>query len=269
MDGAPGCGPRPTRSAHGRRSSVVARSSHGMRRRRPVSPRGSYARAWRRRSAIRLLIGRWVRGLRCRATGRRSAPAGQGSVTRERPGFNGPVRRRSPPNTARAVLLPAIRPAETPQKACGWVVRPPRHLQPAPSAEALPPPRSRRGPCSSVSSDSSAHFKRAGLISMPSSCPAHPGESVSRPRSIGLPLISSVSIDALAWLIAQPRPVNATSATLPPPNSDHHRHAVAAERVGTFVADIRLLQYAEVVRVAGSAPGCRRGTDRPCDPSLS
>ena len=34
----------------------------------------------------------------------------------------------------------------------------------------------------------------------------------SRPRpSTGLPLISSVSSDADAWLIAQPRPVNPTS----------------------------------------------------------
>src|SRR5215218_3339356 len=59
----------------------------------------------------------------------------------------------------------------------------------------------------SVSRESSAHFIRAGLISMPSSSRTSP-LVIDAALSTGLPLISSVRSDVDAWLIAQPRPVN-------------------------------------------------------------
>ena len=50
----------------------------------------------------------------------------------------------------------------------------------------------------------------------------------------GLPLISSVRSDALAWLIAQPRPVNPTRSTTPSSDPELERDPVAAQGVAAL-----------------------------------
>ena len=80
------------------------------------------------------------------------------------------------------------------------------------------------------------------------------------PRSV------SVSSDADAWLMAQPRPVNATSVTVPDVvEVEHQRQPVAAQRVGALVRDVGVLAACRSCAAAGSAPGSRRGTGHPWD----
>src|SRR5581483_261566 len=69
-------------------------------------------------------------------------------------------------------------------------------------------------PALTTLSGSNAHLMRVGPSGMPirssTTC-----LSILRISSNGLPLISSVSMEADAWLIAQPLPVNFTSSTIP------------------------------------------------------
>src|ERR1700690_1452423 len=58
-------------------------------------------------------------------------------------------------------------------------------------------------------------FERGGVIPPPIKSSRRAGVMRSTSSTL-LPLISSVSSEALAWLIAQPRPVKATSRTIPP-----------------------------------------------------
>ena len=89
-------------------------------------------------------------------------------------------------------------------------------------------------------------MRRAGLISMPRRSRTSSGVIAST-SATGLPLISSVRRLADAWLMAQPRPVKATSATTPSRIPEHHRDPVAAERVGALEAGFGFLQDPEVV----------------------
>ena len=65
--------------------------------------------------------------------------------------------------------------------------------------------------------------------------------------AIGLPLISSVRRLALAWLIAQPRPVKATAVHDTVVDAEHQRDPVAAQRVGAFVGRVGVVDHPEVV----------------------
>ena len=103
-----------------------------------------------------------------------------------------------------------------------------------------------RAPCWSVSWLSIAHFRRAGLISMPSRSSRSSARKAAT-SATGLPLISSVRSDALAWLIAQPRPVNPTRSTTPSVDAELQRDPVAAQRVGALVGRVGVLDDPEVV----------------------
>ena len=63
-------------------------------------------------------------------------------------------------------------------------------------------------------------------------------------------MISSVSSEALAWLIAQPRPVKAISATTPSRIPELHRDPVAAQGVGALEARRGCVEHPEVMRPA-------------------
>ena len=65
--------------------------------------------------------------------------------------------------------------------------------------------------------------------------------------SSGLPLISSVRRLALAWLMAQPRPVNADPIHDAVLDAEHQRDPVAAQRVGALVRRVGILDDPEVV----------------------
>ena len=81
--------------------------------------------------------------------------------------------------------------------------------------------------------------------------------------STALPLISSVSSDAEAWLIAQPRPVNPTPSITPPRTRSciviRSPHRGFAPSCVTRSRPPHARSYAG----GGSARGCSRGTGRP------
>ena len=135
---------------------------------------------------------------------------------------------------------------------------------PPPSARrASPRARSATAARCSVSSDSSAHFRRAGLISMP------------RRSSTSLGVIGLRRVDGLALdLVGQERRAGLADRAAAPGEADlgdHarrgpelHRDPVAAQGVRALVGDASALSSTpEVMRAAGSARGCSRGTDRP------
>ncbi len=65
--------------------------------------------------------------------------------------------------------------------------------------------------------------------------------------SIGLPLISSVRSEALAWLIAQPRPVKRDAIDDPVLDAEHQRDPVAAQRIRALVRRVGVLDDPEIV----------------------
>ena len=98
----------------------------------------------------------------------------------------------------------------------------------------------------SVSWLSIAHLSRAGLMSIPSRSSRSSARKAST-SATGLPLISSVRRLALAWLIAQPRPVNPTRSTTPSLTAELERDPVAAERVAALEGRGRILDDPEVM----------------------
>ena len=106
-------------------------------------------------------------------------------------------------------------------------------------------PRSPRT-CWRLSWLSIAHLRRAGLISMPRRS-SRSSARMAATSSSGLPLISSVRRLALAWLMAQPRPVNADPIDDAVLDAEHQRDPVAAQRVGALVGRVGVLDDPEVV----------------------
>ena len=121
-----------------------------------------------------------------------------------------------------------------------------RHApDPAFASAGVATPRSPRT-CWRLSWLSIAHLRRAGLMSMPSRS-RRSSARMAATSSIGLPLISSVRSDALAWLIAQPRPVNPTRSTTLSFDAEHQRDPVPAQRIGALVRRVGILDDPEIV----------------------
>ena len=84
--------------------------------------------------------------------------------------------------------------------------------------------------------------------------------------SSGWPVISSVSMEADAWLMAQPRPVNATSSTRPSsPMSSISVMRSPHSGLRALEGRRRAPAACRSCAAAGSAPGSRRGRGRPWD----
>ena len=116
---------------------------------------------------------------------------------------------------------------------------------PALASAGVATPRS-PSTCWRLSWLSIAHLSRAGLMSMPSRS-SRSSARIAATSSTGLPLISSVRRLALAWLIAQPRPVNPTRSTIAVLDPEHQRDPVAAQRVGALVRGVGILDDPEIV----------------------
>ena len=97
-------------------------------------------------------------------------------------------------------------------------------------------------------SESSAHLRRVGEMSIPSRSISQSALS-SGSSSTRLPISSSETIEAAAWEIAQPWPWKRRSATLPSSTTHVHAELVAAQRVVVVPLEVVGLERPEVPRV--------------------